>query len=159
MDPVDLATVPDLAAVHTANTREAFLATNQAASDNLRHTINQLRQAQEKARMESIRLEREIEKVSTSSGLLSTSLHRVMNGSVRLSDHAIVRYLERVKGLDLEALRREIVPEETELAILLRVRADGIYQVAGPDGYSHEVRTGSVIDNECHTVTTVWKEP
>lgn len=30
------------------------------------------------------------------------------NAAVKVSDHAVLRYIERVKGVDLEALRREI---------------------------------------------------
>ena len=29
----------------------------------------------------------------------------------RVSDHAVVRYLQRIKGLDIEAIREEILPE------------------------------------------------
>lgn len=33
---------------------------------------------------------------------------------VRISDHAIVRYMERVYGLDLDALRREMLTPDRE---------------------------------------------
>jgi len=37
--------------------------------------------------------------------------------SPKVSDHALVRYLERAKNVDIEALRREILTPERESAI------------------------------------------
>ncbi len=37
---------------------------------------------------------------------------------VQVSDHAVVRYFERVYGMDVDKIRREIVSYHTELAIL-----------------------------------------
>lgn len=37
---------------------------------------------------------------------------------INISDHAIVRYLERVYGMDMKIIRREIVSLETEMAIM-----------------------------------------
>lgn len=36
---------------------------------------------------------------------------------VLVTEHAMLRYLERVKGIDLEVLRREILPEALETAV------------------------------------------
>ena len=36
---------------------------------------------------------------------------------VEVSDHAIVRYMERVLGMDINAIRREIVPERVKKII------------------------------------------
>lgn len=35
------------------------------------------------------------------------------NTEIKVTDHALVRYLERVKGFDIEAVRNEILSEET----------------------------------------------
>lgn len=40
-----------------------------------------------------------------------------MTIEAKVSDHAIVRYLERVYGLDLDAVRREIMTPERETMI------------------------------------------
>ncbi len=37
-----------------------------------------------------------------------------MSQRISITDHAIVRYLERVLGMDMEAIRREICPPEVE---------------------------------------------
>lgn len=38
----------------------------------------------------------------------------ISNSNFFVSDHAVLRYLERAKGMDIEALRREILPPETQ---------------------------------------------
>lgn len=35
-----------------------------------------------------------------------------------ITDHAILRYLERVKGLDVEAIKEEMLPQPEERAIV-----------------------------------------
>jgi len=51
----------------------------------------------------------------------------------RVSDHAIVRYLERVKGLDIDAIRKELLPDDVRQATLM---GNGYYPVNG----THKVR-------------------
>lgn len=60
---------------------------------------------------------------------------------MKISDHAIVRYLERVKGLDIEAIRKEILPEIAIKAVTLW--GNGYYPIGG----THQIRVknGSVI--------------
>lgn len=41
----------------------------------------------------------------------------VVAEAARVTDHAIVRYLERVKGVDLNRIRDELLTPEVELAI------------------------------------------
>lgn len=69
----------------------------------------------------------------------------------RVSDHAVLRYLERVKGVDIEAIRREILSETVLAAIKIGCRAveieghkftivDGCITTclpAGANGFSH----------------------
>jgi recombination DNA repair RAD52 pathway protein len=52
----------------------------------------------------------------------------------RVSDHAIVRYLERVKGLDIEAIKKEILPDALSRAA--KKMGNGFYPVNG----THKVR-------------------
>lgn len=41
----------------------------------------------------------------------------------RVSDHAVLRYLERVKGFDIEAVRREILSPNVQAAVAMGARA------------------------------------
>lgn len=65
----------------------------------------------------------------------------------RLSDHAILRYLERTQGIDINAIRRELMNENVRKAIL--AGATGITV----NGYRMKVsRDGvimTVLDREC----------
>lgn len=69
---------------------------------------------------------------------------------VIVSEHALLRYLERVKGVDIEALKKEIAPEH----ILGRVRAmgNGEYPVGG-------THTLKVQDSTIVTVLTKEEKP
>lgn len=49
-----------------------------------------------------------------------------------VSDHSLIRYLERVKGLDIEALRQEIVTDE--LKALYKQLGDGKYPIQQEGG-------------------------
>ncbi len=47
--------------------------------------------------------------------------------SVTVTEHAVIRYLERVKGLDLAEIRREIMSDETEA--MVRAMGNGKYPI------------------------------
>lgn len=51
----------------------------------------------------------------------------------RVSDHAVVRYLERVKGMDIASIRKEILPDNVKQATIM---GNGYYPVNG----THKVR-------------------
>jgi hypothetical protein len=92
--------------------------------------INQLR-----VRLEAIRREFERRSTSTPSG-------------IHITDHAVVRFLERVKGIDVDAARAEI----GEMALRARSERDGRM------GRRRDPATGLVIgmdENTTH-VTTVF---
>lgn len=65
-----------------------------------------------------------------------------------VSEHAILRYLERVVGLDIEAHKRVILPPETIEQI--KKLGNGVYPVRGPKNFKIRVQGG--------TVTTVTSE-
>lgn len=69
---------------------------------------------------------------------------------VIVSEHALLRYLERVKGVDIEQVKKEIIPEH----ILQRVRAmgNGEYPVGG-------THTLKVQDSTVVTVLTKEEKP
>lgn len=58
-----------------------------------------------------------------------------------VSDHAIVRYLERVKGLDIKAIKEEIAPQHVRNQI--RALGSGYYPVDGK--FKIRVKNGVVI--------------
>jgi hypothetical protein len=74
----------------------------------------------------------------------------------RVSDHAVVRFLERVKGMDIEKIRREILSETVLAAIAMGARAveieghkftivDGCITTClppGANGFSHGAGRG-----------------
>lgn len=92
--------------------------------------INQFR-----VRLEAIRRETERRDTSTPSG-------------IHITDHAVVRYLERVKGVDVSSVRAEI----GELALRARSERDGRM------GRRRDPTTGLVLgmDEEALHVTTVF---
>lgn len=49
---------------------------------------------------------------------LNKSIEAAKSQEVHLSDHAILRYLERVKGMDIEKIRGEILTEKRKKLIL-----------------------------------------
>lgn len=59
----------------------------------------------------------------------------------RVSDHAVVRYLERVKGMDIAAIRKEILPDK--LNKMTKVMGSGYYPVS--DAFKIRVKNGVVI--------------
>lgn len=111
---------------------------------NLRHELgremaNISRQANElRARLEAIKMELERRATSTPAG-------------IHISDHALVRYMERIKGVDVNGCRAELAD------MALRARRDR----DGKVGRRRDERTGLVIgvDETTTVVTTVFEEP
>jgi len=54
---------------------------------------------------------------------------KLENNSITITEHAILRYLERVKGIDIEAIKKDIVTEEVLKQI--KTLGAGIYPVKG----------------------------
>jgi len=48
---------------------------------------------------------------------INKKLDTYRDGKLVVSDHAMIRYMERIKHLDLEELKKLIVPEDTEKLI------------------------------------------
>lgn len=65
-----------------------------------------------------------------------------MTDDIDVSDHAVVRYLERVQGWDIEALKATIVPPE--IRALAEKMGNGAYPVAGGK-YKVRVQGGVVV--------------
>lgn len=45
-------------------------------------------------------------------------INQLQNSNIIVSEHAILRYLERSKGVDIEVIKNEILTESTRLLIL-----------------------------------------
>jgi hypothetical protein len=54
----------------------------------------------------------------------------------RISDHAVVRFLERVEGLDIDAVKHDIVPEKVMEQLEELGYSNGVY----PVNKTHKVR-------------------
>ena len=63
--------------------------------------------------------------------------------AIHVTDHALIRYLERVLGYDIETLRRQIGHE-------IAARTSGQASSVKMDGYQYRMDNGSVV-----TITTV----
>lgn len=50
------------------------------------------------------------------------------NGKIKISEHAIVRYLERVKGINLSEIEKEILTEEV-LELISKLGGSGKYPI------------------------------
>ncbi len=67
------------------------------------------------------------------------------NKNIIVSEHAMLRYIERVMGMDMEKLKKQILPDLTQSQI--RALGNGSY----PVGKSHRVK---VRDNTIITILT-----
>jgi len=71
---------------------------------------------------------------------------RKLTEEIVISEHAILRYLERVKGVDIEEIKKEILPEETAVLVRKMGQAEGTYNTC-----THKLR---VKENVVITVMT-----
>lgn len=62
------------------------------------------------------------------------------NGKLSVSDHALVRYLERVKGIDIEALKAQML--HRGVALWYERLGDGVYPV---DSYRLVIKNATVV--------------
>jgi len=58
-------------------------------------------------------VQRQLEHHERESSRLYKKMRKMLRGvPLQISDHALIRYLERVKGVDLEAIKQEIITEK-----------------------------------------------
>jgi len=104
---------------------------------------------------EQVVLSREINQLIKNIGDLHQRIEKLKtneietNKSITVTEHAILRYLERVRGIDIEEVKREIAPP----TILLQIRAlgAGSYPCTSPYKTPFRIR---VRDNAVITVLT-----
>lgn len=90
-----------------------------------------------RARLDAVKTERERRRTVTSAG-------------IHVSDHAVLRYLERVRGVDMQAIREEI----TALA------GRAVRMTPGQTGTRRDDITGIVlgVNEDTEHVTTVYRD-
>lgn len=62
-----------------------------------------------------------------------------------ITDHALMRYLERVEGLDVEAIRRYLLTENVQVAASLTASSGTRSTVVHPDGFRLVLQGGKVV--------------
>jgi hypothetical protein len=116
--------------------------------DRAEHALALIRQEQSAVDQKMRQAVRELASVDAQIQRLRESTKKAK--AVMVSEHSILRYLERVRGVDLDQVKKEIMPEAT----IQRIRAmgNGEYPVGG----SHTLR---VRDNTVITVLTKEERP
>ena len=69
--------------------------------------------------------------------------HLGEKANIVISEHALLRYLERVRGLDMEQLKKEILPQKTQ-KLIRTFRNCGMTVTNGVGTYQVKVRNGVV---------------
>lgn len=67
--------------------------------------------------------------------------------AVKVTDHAVIRYLERVQGLDVAAVRRQIL-HPSVIEAVATLGGNGSYP--HPDGYVLKMASGVVVTVTCN---------
>lgn len=93
-------------------------------------------------KMEVSNKQRELQSKTKAVDTLQRELKKLENNSgVSVTDHAILRYFERVKGFDIAAIKLEILHP----SVLTMIDTLGGGELPHPDGYSLKVKNNSVI--------------
>ncbi len=94
---------------------------------NLENKINKLREDNSDLKLEIAAKQREFSHNEKTIIALAKQLDQIKNpASVLISDHAIVRYLERIKGIDIQLIRQEILSDDL-LKIINTLGGNGRY--------------------------------
>jgi hypothetical protein len=76
-----------------------------------------------------------ISAIDSELGQLDAEIRGLRPYHFRVSDHALLRYLERCKGLDVEALREELLPKDQNVIEAMNKLGSGTY----PVGTTHRI--------------------
>lgn len=108
----------------------------------LERKLEALKRREQRLRQHRDTAEREIVELEAEQKKLEKRLAAVQGpvGKVRVTDHAVLKYLERVEGVDVERARRSLVDEET--ATRIKQLRSGTFP---RDGYRLKVRDGTVV--------------
>lgn len=112
--------------------------------------IDQLHGERRNLSMRSEMLTREATELRQRVHAITDRINDLRNGEtgIGISDHALVRYLERVKGIDVRAIREEI----RQRAVLADVERTPDQVILDHDGVAFAVYDGN-------RLSTIWLEP
>ena len=90
-------------------------------------------------------LQTELSKVDHEIDLMQSKIETLKRQGRNLvvSEHAVLRYLERIKGMDLGALKSEILAEDVLQKIQALKGCDGVYPVRA--GFSVRIKNRTVV--------------
>lgn len=83
---------------------------------------------------------RRMAEAQATADLLRRHIAALQDAGIVITEHAMLRYLQRVHGIDLEQVQREMLPANVEERI--RTLGSGLFPV---DGFSLRVRDGQVV--------------
>lgn len=95
----------------------------------LQSKVEKLRQDLKENNREKSNLDRRIKEIKKESADIGKQIHQLKNKDVVVSEHAYLRYLERVKGVDMEEVRQAILPDSVKNTV--GQLGDGTYPLNG----------------------------
>lgn len=112
------------------------------AAKNIKSQLSALRSDIESWKIQIALLQKELNLKTKTYDQLSEKLKELDNSdNITISDHAIVRYFERVKGDNMDEIRNKILPPEV-VAMIKTLGGNGTYP---NDGFSIVVKNHNVI--------------
>jgi len=82
--------------------------------------MNKIKEAKNKFKDQELKVDGLVAQMQAESkemSRLAREYHNLLNASrIKVSDHAVLRWLERMEGVDVDAIRHKIVDEEIERA-------------------------------------------
>jgi TolA-binding protein len=102
----------------------------------VRGQLDQLKQDQAKVSREITTLSEQLKNIQTEIESLKSP------EEILITEHAILRYLERVKGIDIEAIKQEILPKNVRDQAMVLGGSSGKYPTAT---HTVIVKTGVVV--------------
>lgn len=107
---------------------------------NLRNKLNELNNKRDEIIQEQNRIHKKLKNINEEIKKYEKKLKRAENPrKPSVTDHAVIRYLGRVKGIDMDKLREEICSTDKKT---LKNLGDGEYPM---DDYKIVVKDGTVI--------------
>lgn len=63
-------------------------------------------------------------------GILKFKLEKILTREVAISDHALLRYIERVKGVDIESIKEEML-KDSKIIDAIKILNSGTFPIQG----------------------------
>lgn len=100
----------------------------------LQVTLREYEQQLQDLKKRQKELSQDVERKARQVESAKARIRELTRKTIVVSEHALLRYIERVYNLDLKAVARHVLPEEVEKQV--RVLGDGVYPVSE----THKVR-------------------